>query len=396
VNRKRSSLRLVLAVLATAALATMGLATTAIAASAAGATCTPASQAKYKHEFNGPAGTATVWLKDGQNICEPLSQAFLLVSYLTPLPTFSVPQYVHDSDIGTITTSNKTITLNVDVPKCYTKVDLVFKVDGDPINPLVDGGARYNNRKLGSPGAPGSQSSPKPGTPQNAWYNGWGENRDCTQPAADLVSQCNGSGVLNLSNSSPHYATTLTVTLANAQIPGFPKQVPVPKAGSVPVTIPAGAGQITVTGGNHSIAPLSWQQTDECKPRVTVEPDCDELIVKIFNPAGNSAFTASVTYGSETKTVNVAGDKTGTVTFPASSTTAVVTINQARTEVTWQKPESCPTPTVTPSVTPTGPPLAATGASLGGVIGIGASLLAAGMLLIIAFVILRRRRTTTG
>ena len=44
-------------------------------------------------------------------------------------------------------------------------------------------------------------------------------------------------------------------------------------------------------------------------------PDCDELVVTIFNPAGNQSFKATVVYGAQTQTPDVPGGQKATVKF---------------------------------------------------------------------------------
>jgi hypothetical protein len=165
----------------------------------------------------------------------------------------------------------------------------------------------------------------------------------------------------------------------------------------------------------------------KCDPLYEVKHECDKLIITLKVPErGHGVFHFKLTpnEGQARETALEPGDEPETVTFPgkaglkvtlevwktygssveeseevAIATEAVVTEGEApkiahepkkwSTEIEW-KPENCPTPTGTT------PPLAQTGASLGGVLGIGGSLLGIGVALIGAFFVLRRRRTTGG
>jgi hypothetical protein len=116
--------------------------------------CVSAYDATYTHEFDGRAGTAKITATDP--LCPGQTQKVTLISYTAPTPTFSLPQYVHDHETFTIDSTNPTQTFKVDVPKCYTQVDLVF---GEAHLRLLSEDDLYGDDKVGqtskSTGVPG-------------------------------------------------------------------------------------------------------------------------------------------------------------------------------------------------------------------------------------------------
>ena len=69
--------------------------------------CVQVAQLKFKHTFNGSAGTATI--STDQKLCPGQEQKFTLVSYTAPSAAFAVPQYIYDSDSQSITATNKSL-----------------------------------------------------------------------------------------------------------------------------------------------------------------------------------------------------------------------------------------------------------------------------------------------
>src|SRR6185312_3121143 len=112
--------------------------------------CVDVSKATYSHTFDGPKGTATVKLDGDLPLCGDGKQYFTLLSYFAPRPQFATPQYVYgtpDSDFVSATQTE--ITLNVEIPDCHTQVDLIWGDKDQVIDEIVDGGKRYDNKKLG-------------------------------------------------------------------------------------------------------------------------------------------------------------------------------------------------------------------------------------------------------
>lgn len=376
-------------------------------------TCIDAAKASYAHTFDGPAGKATVRLKGDLPLCEGDSQSFSLVSYYAPAAVALWPQYAYDTDSATIDREHPSIDLSVDVPGCFTQVDLVWGGKDVIIDPMVAGGARYNDLKLGSGGAPGNRSEGGHG-----WYNGG--NLTCAVPAATLVSACDGSVTVHLTNGADaHYAAPFKVTAEG----GFDSGVSVAPGESKDVVVPADkAGSITISMDGKVIAKGSWQRPEDCPaPTVGVEATCDTFAVSVTNPAGNLPVAASIVYGGETKKITVAPGTSEKVTFTAGTDTdATVTFTDydlPPVTAVYVKPASCTstqspsaspsTPVESPSVSPSqsnptestptpspsgsGPGLPVTGTQIGLFAGVGAVLVGAGIVLVLGA---RRRRLT--
>ncbi|AGZ45569.1 hypothetical protein [Actinoplanes friuliensis] len=268
--------------------------------------CVTADKAAFHHEFGvtEEGSTATVKLDDGINLCE--GEPVTLVSYFAPKPQFSVPQYAFDDDSGKITNENRSVTLNVDVPKCNTQVDLFFGDKDDIISEITENGDRYGDRKLGSSNGSGARSKGKP-----AWFNG-GTNA-CQTPAVEAVSQCDGTVSLSLSNKglTEKYAVDFTIKAGE-----FTKTVTVKDGKGETVVVPAGASKITVSAPGIEDVTYDWTPPADCAlPSVIVENDCETVTVTVENPEGVTPATAKVTYGDKTESVTVAPGKTEKVSF---------------------------------------------------------------------------------
>ncbi|MEU4338977.1 cell wall anchor protein [Micromonospora lupini] len=362
---------------------------------AADKSCTPApkcveiDKAKFSHTFDGPKGTATVKLDGDLPLCGDGKQYFTLVSYFAPRPQFATPQYVYgtpDSDF--VSAAQTEITLNVEIPDCHTQVDLIWGDKDQVIDELVDGGKRYDNKKLGSPGAPGNRSKGPQG-----WYNGG--SKSCVTPASTFASKCDGSVAVSLSNDGKisKYAVEFEVKGEN----GFTKKVSVTpgKADSSIVVPAADAGKIEVLVDGKVIenGTYSWQRPEDCPlPAVTTKADCKEFALTVTNPEGGLPVKTTFTYGDKTETRTVAAGASETVTFKAGKDkTAVVALPDMDLEL-----EAIYTPEGNCGGSGGGggddePGLPVTGAAAGGIAAGAVALLIAGAVL---FVIARRRRVT--
>ncbi|MGA8115245.1 MAG: hypothetical protein WCA46_16395 [Actinocatenispora sp.] len=172
--------------------------------------CVSAADAHYSHTFDGPKGTATVSLADGQKLCADSSQDFSLASYTAQSAEWSTsfPQKLFDQDSKTVDSEHTSVTLTVDVPNCFTQVDLVWGGKDQVLPGFDQGTPTYGNKILGSKGAPGNQSE----GPRGSWAGG---NGPCTV-------------------SSPSES---------------PSESPVPSATVAPAsTSPAASGGLPVTG----------------------------------------------------------------------------------------------------------------------------------------------------
>ncbi|CCH16524.1 hypothetical protein [Micromonospora lupini] len=362
---------------------------------AADKSCTPApkcvevDKAKFSHTFDGPKGTATVKLDGDLPLCGDGKQYFTLVSYFAPRPQFATPQYVYgtpDSDF--VSAAQTEITLNVEIPDCHTQVDLIWGDKDQVIDEIVDGGKRYDNKKLGSPGAPGNRSKGPQG-----WYNGG--SKSCVTPASTFASKCDGSVAVSLSNDGKisKYAVEFEVKGEN----GFTKKVSVTpgKADSSIVVPAADAGKIEVLVDGKVIenGTYSWQRPEDCPlPAVTTKADCKEFALTVTNPEGGLPVKTTFTYGDKTETRTVAAGASETVTFKAGKDkTAVVALPDMDLEL-----EAIYTPEGNCGGSGGGggddePGLPVTGAAAGGIAAGAVALLIAGAVL---FVIARRRRVT--
>ncbi len=123
--------------------------------------CVDADDAEYRHTYDLAAGMATVSLLSGMELCEGETQSFALLSYVAQSTNYrtSMPQTLFSQDIGTITSLQRSVDLQVAIPPCFYQVDLVW--DASPIylgatDP--DGPERYGDRILGSNGGQGERS----------------------------------------------------------------------------------------------------------------------------------------------------------------------------------------------------------------------------------------------
>ncbi|WP_436526946.1 LAETG motif-containing sortase-dependent surface protein [Actinoplanes sp. HUAS TT8] len=346
------------AVLAVGALLSLGtFASPAHAASVEGP-CVPGANAKFEHSFNGPAGTASIKLLNGP-ICENQQVPLTLVSYTAPSASFSLPQYVLDSDTQYFTADSKPndkgelrLDFKVEVPTCFTQVDFVF---GDKvINPLTDKSDRYNNAKVGSPAAPGSQSAPAANQPQNAWWNGNNgdyKNGTCTaEPAVETISDCAGNVKLSLINRD---ASVTSVRFDITADGDFKQSRVVKKNTKDDVTIPAAnAKNIKVTAGGEVLYSGSWTKPEGCeqpevgKPVTKIDTTCDSLIFTLTNPEnGAASLTGTFTPNKgEAQTVTVKAGETKTVTFPGTEGLTVAVTGDflgLNGDVKWTAPETC-------------------------------------------------------
>ncbi|MGW0434002.1 cell wall anchor protein [Micromonospora sp. NPDC003197] len=340
--------------------------------------CVEASQAKFKHTFDGPNGVATVELDGELPLCQGVKQSFTLVSYFAPRPEFSVPQYVYgEPDTDTIEAGKTKIELKVELPDCHTQVDLIWGGRDQVIEEIVKDGPTYGNKKLGSPGAPGNRSKGPQG-----WYNGG--TKACQQPAMDFVSNCDGTVIVNLSNNGKisKYAVEFTITAGN-----FSKKVTVAPNKAESVEVPASdATEIVVSADGMEPKTYRWQRPENCAlPTVVVESDCENFTVAVKNPEGVTPATAKIAFGGRTETVTVPAGETKTVKFPAkeTGTTATVTfegLDVEPFEAVYEKPATCGGG---------GGGLPVTGAAAGGIAAGAVVLLGAGVAL---FLVARRRR----
>ncbi|GAA1631388.1 LPXTG cell wall anchor domain-containing protein [Actinoplanes couchii] len=354
------------AALATAVLlGLVGLGTVGSPASATpreSASCTPVEKATYKHSFDGPAGTASIELTNGP-LCAG-SQKFALVSYTTPSAKFSTPQFVLDKSINEFTpASGRKLDFKVEVPECFTQVDFVF--DDKIIDPLTDTSDRYNDRKVGSRGAPGNRSTPAPGQPKEAFYNG-GSGTCKAEPVVEALPECDGDVILKLINRST-FSQTFEITGDN----GFTKTATVAvRQEPATVVVPAAdAKNLLVKSRGAELYKGGWTKPENCEvpevglPTGGASSDCDGLDFAVKNPENGKDVTVTFTPNNGApRSVTAAPGETKTVTFPGTKGLVVAVTGDAPAlngEVSWTAPENCGTKEE-PSTPASTPPATAT------------------------------------
>jgi len=339
--------------------ALLGLGAVATSAQATGNAVSPCVAANFTADnfvFANGGATASFALRPNAN-CAPTEVT--LVSYLAPRPNFDVPQFLFAHATTTVSTDQKSASLTVKVPNCNTQVDLFVGGEKDIIDTLVEGGPRYNDKKI-------------------RYFNG-GEkdsygDQDCVQPAVQSVPNCDGSVDLSLSNNGAlsGYPVTFEVSYG-----GQTTKVTVAKgeATKEPIHVPAGSGTITVKAKKLDTVTINWVRPQTCRPTATAKNDCSTVTVTVSNPEKNVPVEAEVTYGGSTKTVSVKAGASEDATFPAgSATTATVAFpglqGVDKLTVDVEKKKEChtdspstpatttPTPTASTS-TPTEPPATA-------------------------------------
>ncbi|MET0425948.1 MAG: hypothetical protein ABW046_18910 [Actinoplanes sp.] len=99
-----------------AAAATLHAPAAPVSAALAAPGCVSSAAATYRHTFDGAHGTVTITA--ATPLCAGQTQSFALASYTAS----NSGRFVYDRAAGTITSTNRSLTLNVDVPSCATEV----------------------------------------------------------------------------------------------------------------------------------------------------------------------------------------------------------------------------------------------------------------------------------
>lgn len=208
---------------------------------------------------------------------------------------------------------------------------------------------------------------------------GWatGLNGQCEpepDPTATFVSKCDGTVNVHITNPGGSQATF------NVSGTGFNQNVTIAAGGEKDVTVPAGAGKVTVKKGDAVVDEFDgWTRPENCPPPTAIgESTCDGFWVKITNPQGGMPVDATVTYGTQTKNVTVAPGKTEAVSLsPSSEAEAGIAFSGGwpGTKAKYEKPGNCPG-------------LPQTGANTTTYVGTGAGLVALGA---VVFFLARRR-----
>ncbi|GID32171.1 hypothetical protein [Paractinoplanes brasiliensis] len=184
--------------------------------------CTSAASATFRHTFSGISGKTTI--SSVRPLCAGQKQAFALVAYTAG--SGNRGQFVYSTDRKTITSTNRTVNLDVVVPPCRATVDAVLGAE------LLDEAATpespYGSRTLG---APGSRSAGP-----LAHYRGG--SVDCAPaPTVTFVNACDGTFTATLANATS--ANVSAVFLVSGRLtrlaPGRSTRVDGPRGGSLTI-----------------------------------------------------------------------------------------------------------------------------------------------------------------
>ena len=218
-------------------------------APAAGATlgesCVSASQATYRHRFDGPGGTVTI--SAVQPLCKGEEQAFSLISYTTT----AASGFVYDTGSAWIDNGRRSVTLDVAVPGCRTEVDAIF---GTGVVNEITAGSVYGDRRLGSARGVGSRSAGG-----QAGYNG-GSARCTPQPSVTFQSYCDGVLHTRLANA-PGANVDASFVVGG-------KRIRV-KAGKHADLTARPSGAVEVRDNNFRTSSGSWSRPTGCTPPAT-------------------------------------------------------------------------------------------------------------------------------
>ncbi|WP_203820875.1 hypothetical protein [Paractinoplanes ferrugineus] len=252
----------------------LGLTTPAAAAGAAAgaAGCVPAAAATYRHSFDGAAGTATITAN--RPLCAGPAQTFSLVSYTTGAYGSAAGQFIYETARDTITAADRSVTLKVAVPSCYTQVEAIF-------------GSSYQTESTTTAALNGSAELGVPGSrsqgPQ-AWYSG-GSTACTARPAATVTNACDGTFTVLLSNSGGTPAVFLTGS----------RRIRV-HSGATTTLTPARGSTVTVRDSSFTTYVLSWRAPAQgcagapaASPTAPVPPSPTATATGSAGPATTSA-----------------------------------------------------------------------------------------------------------
>lgn len=225
--------------------AMLGVAAPASATTATG--CVPSSTATYRHTFDGAAGTTTITAT--RPLCTGQTQTFSVISYTTGAYGTAAGQFIYETASGTVTATNRTLTLRVAVPDCYTQVDAIFgrsyQTESTTTEPL------YGTAKLG---ATSRSQGPL------AWYAGG--SAPCTaKPAVTFTNACDGTFTALLSNSGGTPAVFLT---GSRRIRLFP--------GASTTLRPAKGSTLTIRDSSFTTYVATWRAPAEACPVAPAPP----------------------------------------------------------------------------------------------------------------------------
>jgi hypothetical protein len=200
--------------------------------------CVSATNATYRHTFNGPGGTATITA--ARPLCQGQSQTFSLVSYTAPAASQAVGLFLYAKAHATINPSHRSVTLKVAVPACSAQVYAYF--GSGVINETTTAAALYGGTRLG---AAASRSVGK-----FAWFSS-GTAACTAAPIAIFASSCDNTFTATLTN--PANANTDAVFLHSGTVtrvaPGRSAQISAKKGTT-----------LTLRASNFSTYVGTWRQ----------------------------------------------------------------------------------------------------------------------------------------
>ncbi|MEU4241062.1 hypothetical protein [Actinoplanes sp. NPDC026619] len=232
--------------------------------------CVSAAAATYRHSFDGAAGTATITAT--RALCSGQSQTFSLVSYTTGAPGTASGQFIYETARGTITATNRSVTLKAAVPSCYTQVEAFFGATFQTES--TSGSPLYGSAKLGSATGAGARSKGP-----LAWYAG-GSTACTARPAVSFTNACDGTFTAQLSNSGGTPAVFVT---GSRRIRIYP--------GSTTTLHPAKGSTLTIRDSSFTTYIASWRAPAEgCTTTPTASPTTATPL-----PASTATTTATPT-----------------------------------------------------------------------------------------------------
>ena len=194
----------------------------------------------FNYWFNGPLSQGWVQLKTGVTLCED-SVKVGIATYTAPKKTFSTPQELVDSQVGTIDNDHRSVSLHADSPDCYHQVDLFF--GAKVLKKIVEGGEVYGSRMVSRAGAtPVSRNGSSPVPARQSWFNGG--NSTCTTPTPTPTET-------STPTSTPPPTPTDTPTSTPTKTP-IDSQTPTPTP-TTPTPTESNPSTLPNTGGSDGL-----------------------------------------------------------------------------------------------------------------------------------------------
>ncbi|MBM2615118.1 hypothetical protein JIG36_06030 [Actinoplanes sp. LDG1-06] len=203
-------------------LAAVATAFVAPVTASAAESCTAASSATFRHTFNGNSGKTTI--SSVRPLCPGQTQAFAMIAYTAG--TGNAGQFVYSTDRASITSSRRSVSLDVVVPPCNTQVTAIL--GNELLDEVTSTDNPYGARTLGTSGSRSSGTL--------AHYRG-GSAECQPQPRVAFTNACDGSFQATLSNAaSANVSAGFLVSGRLTRLaPGRSTTVPAPIGGSLTI-----------------------------------------------------------------------------------------------------------------------------------------------------------------